>query len=114
MQAAREISSARRAANLTQVELAGRSGTSQATISAYEHGIKIPSSATLARVLAAAGRRLTTVPASAPVFVPSADDLEHRGRVLAQVLELAERLPARRSRRLAYPRHAATGRPSEA
>ena len=114
MDVAGEIASARRAAGLTQTELADRSGTSQATISAYEHGSKTPSSATLIRVLAAAGRRLTTAPGAAPVFVPSADDLEHRGRVLAEVLELAERLPARRPRRLAYPRHAATRRPSRA
>lgn len=114
MDAAREISAARRAAGLTQSELAERSGTSQATISAYEHGTKMPSSATLARVLGATGRRLTTAPASAPVRVPRADELEHRGRVLAQVLDLAERLPARRSRRLAYPRLGGTGRPSGA
>ena len=114
MNTAREISAARRAAGLTQVELAERSGTSQATISAYEHGTKIPSSVTLSRVLAAAGRRLTTAPAAAPVRTPSGYELEHRGRVLAQVLDLAERLPARRPRRLGYPRLAATGRPSAA
>jgi transcriptional regulator with XRE-family HTH domain len=112
MDTAREISAARQAAGLTQTELAKRSGTSQATISAYEHGTKIPSSLTFTRVLAAAGRRLTTAPASAPVCVPSAHELEHRGRVLAQVLDLAERLPSARSRRLAYPRLAATGRPA--
>ena len=112
MNIAREISAARRAAGLTQVELAERSGTSQATISAYEHSTKSPSSVTLTRVLAAAGRRLTTQPASASVCVPSAHELEHRGRVLTQVLDLAERLPARRPRRLAYPRLAATGRRS--
>jgi transcriptional regulator with XRE-family HTH domain len=111
---AREISAARRAAGLTQMELAERSGTSQATISAYEHSTKTPSSVTLTRVLAAAGRRLTTAPASAPVCAPSADELEHRGRVLAQVLDLAERLPAGRPRRLAYPRLATAGRPSAA
>jgi transcriptional regulator with XRE-family HTH domain len=109
---AREIAAARHAAGLTQMELAERSGTSQATISAYEHSTKIPSSVTLSRVLAAAGRRLTTAPASAPVCAPSAHELEHRGRVLAQVLDLAERLPTGRPRRLAYPRLAASGRPS--
>lgn len=110
MNAAREISAARRAADLTQLELARRSGTSQATISAYEHGTKIPSAVTLSRVLAAAGRRLTTTPAAAPVYAPGAGELAHRGRVLAQVLDLAERLPARHPRRLAYPRLATGGR----
>src|SRR4051812_7365508 len=55
------IRDARRRAALTQTELAERSGTSQATISAYEHGAKTPTPATLARVLAAAG-----MPASEP------------------------------------------------
>jgi transcriptional regulator with XRE-family HTH domain len=105
-----EIASSRRAAGLTQAELARRSGTSQATISAYEHGTKTPSSATLGRVLAATGRRLTTVPGTAPVLVPGADELEHRAKVLSQVLDLAERLPARRPRPLAYPRLAAARR----
>lgn len=105
-----EIASSRRSAGLTQAELARRSGTSQATISAYEHGTKTPSSATLIRLLAATGRRLTTARGTAPVVVPSASELEHRARVLTQVLDLAERLPARRARRLAYPRLATTRR----
>ena len=114
MDPAHEIAAARRGAGLTQVELAERSGTSQATISAYEHGTKVPSSVTLTRVLAAAGRRLTTAPASTPVCVPRAHELEHRGRVLAQVLDLAGRLPSRPPRRLAYPRLDTAGRPAAA
>jgi transcriptional regulator with XRE-family HTH domain len=89
---------------MTQTELAERSGTSQATISAYEHGAKAPTADTLARVLAAAGMRLTAVPASSPVRVPGGSELESRGRVLAQVLDLAERLPAKRSGKLRFPR----------
>jgi transcriptional regulator with XRE-family HTH domain len=98
------IRAARARAGLTQAELAERSGTSQATISAYEHGSKTPSTATLTRVLAAAATRLTVAPASCAVRVPAAAELEERGRILAQVLDLAERLPARPSRRLASPR----------
>jgi transcriptional regulator with XRE-family HTH domain len=98
------IRDARRRAGLTQTELAERSGTSQATISAYEHGAKTPSPATLERVLAAAGQRLTTVPASCPVWAPTARELERRSRVLGQVIDLAERLPARRSPELRFPR----------
>src|SRR5436190_16958807 len=98
------IRDARRRAGLTQTELAERSGTSQATISAYEHGAKTPAPTTLARVLAAAGMRLTAVPASSAVRVPAAGELDRRSRVLAQVLDLAERLPARRSRELRFPR----------
>jgi transcriptional regulator with XRE-family HTH domain len=98
------IRTARRGADLTQTELAARSGTSQATISAYEHGAKTPTPDTLARVLAAAGMRLVAVPASSAVGVPGARELERRARVLSQVLDLAERLPARRGRTLRFPR----------
>jgi transcriptional regulator with XRE-family HTH domain len=102
--AAEAIGQARRDADLTQAELAERSGTSQATISAYEHGARVPTAATLVRVLAAAGRRLITVPAATAVSVPSASELERRSRVLAQVVELAERLPSVPSPELSYPR----------
>jgi transcriptional regulator with XRE-family HTH domain len=94
---------ARRAAGLTQSELAGLAGTSQATLSAYERDRKVPSTSTLARLLAVTGRRLSTVPAAAPVVEPSADQLEKRGRILAEVIDLAERLPARRAGALRYP-----------
>lgn len=46
---------ARRASGLTQAELAARSGTSQATMSAYERGLKSPSLKVAARILEAAG-----------------------------------------------------------
>jgi transcriptional regulator with XRE-family HTH domain len=94
---------ARQRAGLTQAELAERSGTSQATLSAYERDRKVPSAATLARLLAAAGRRLATQPASRPVVIPTAAQLEERGRILAQVIDLAERLPARHAPSLRYP-----------
>jgi transcriptional regulator with XRE-family HTH domain len=105
------IRSARRSAGLTQADLAQRSGTSQTTISAYEHGAKTPTPATLGRVLGAAGRRLTVVPASCAVRVPTAGELERRSHVLAQVLDLAERLPARPSRELRFP-HLPLARPA--
>jgi transcriptional regulator with XRE-family HTH domain len=98
------IRASRQGAGLTQTELAARSGTSQATISAYEHGAKTPAPETLARVLAAAGMRLVAVPASSAVRVPGAGGLERRARILAQVLDLAERLPSKRARRLRFPR----------
>jgi transcriptional regulator with XRE-family HTH domain len=110
MNPADAIRDARRDAHLTQAELAARSGTSQAAISAYEHSAKIPTAATLARLLAAAGVRLVGVPASHPVQVPNAHQLERRSRILAQVLGLAERLPARSSPRLRFPRLPPVGR----
>lgn len=46
---------ARRAAHLTQAELARRAGTSQATLSAYERGTKSPAVKVTERILNAAG-----------------------------------------------------------
>jgi transcriptional regulator with XRE-family HTH domain len=93
------IRAARLGAELSQSELAERSATSQATLSAYERGHKIPSAATLVRVLAATGNRLT-VEAARPVVTPSAASLERSGRKLAQVLELAAVLPTRHEREI--------------
>jgi transcriptional regulator with XRE-family HTH domain len=95
----RAIRQARTSAGLSQTQLARRSGTSQATISAYEHGAKLPTPETLSRVLGAAGRRLISVPAAAPVYPPAPEELERRSRILSQVLDLAERLPFQPSRR---------------
>lgn len=96
------IRRARAEADLTQQALAERAGTSQAALSAYEHERKDPTAATLFRILAAAGARLTTTPA--PVVVtPSRETLRERGRILEAVIELAEALPARQSRELNMP-----------
>jgi transcriptional regulator with XRE-family HTH domain len=96
---------ARRAAGLSQIELAARTGTSQATISAYESGAKQPSIDTLSRLLAAVGRRLTTERGS--VLEPSRAQHERAARSLADVIALAEALPKRHARSLRYPRLAA-------
>ena len=52
------IEHARRARGLTQAQLAARSGTSQATLSAYERGVKSPTLKVAARVIAATGHDL--------------------------------------------------------
>lgn len=93
---------ARRRAGLSQAALAERTGTSQATISAYESGRKQPSVDTLSRLLAAMDQRLTVELGRAAA--PSREQLRRRGRVLADVLTLAEALPARHRRALRYPR----------
>lgn len=95
---------ARRRVGLTQAQLAELSGTSQATLSAYERGSKTPSADTLARVLAAAGVRLTTAPATRPVRTPSAAALHHAARGLNDVIELAAQLPTRHRPALVFPR----------
>ncbi len=98
------IRAAREAAGLTQAQLAERSGTSQATLSAYEHGRKMPSAETLGRVLAATGSRLVVEPASRPVVSPGPGRLQQLGETLGQVIELAAALPSRHARTLRYPR----------
>ena len=53
------LKQARHAANMNQKALAGMSGTSRTTLSAYEHGRKSPTLETAGRILDAAGFRLT-------------------------------------------------------
>lgn len=111
MDPALEIATARRRAGLTQAELARRAATSQATVSAYESGRKQPSAETFVRLLAAAGARLRVDPEQhPPLRTASAAERARRGRILEQVIELAEALPSRPSRELRYPRLAALPR----
>ena len=104
MDSGHAIREARLEAGLSQTELAERSGTSQATLSAYEHGRKLPSAETLSRVLAAAGVRLATEAAERPVRSPGRRRLERLGRTLGEVIELAAELPSRHAAELRYPR----------
>lgn len=53
------IAWARQEAGLSQEELAARAGTSRPTLSAYEHGRKSPTLATVERLLESAGFELT-------------------------------------------------------
>ena len=88
MDAATLISRCRRAAGLSQRQLAARSGTSPAAISLYEAGKRIPRLDTLTRVIAATGSNLTAL------TNPASDiDIVAAGRDLLAVLELADDLP---------------------
>jgi transcriptional regulator with XRE-family HTH domain len=87
----------RESSGLTQTELARRSGLDRSALSAYEHGRRQPSVGALARIAAAVGMELDLAPAR------NAAADEHAGRVLAQVLELAEALPYRPREELTYP-----------
>lgn len=103
MDIASTLRGARTRAGLTQAALAARAGTSQATVSAYESGRKEPSVATLGRLLAAAGSRLTVGPAANPVLRPTAAQLARAGRTLVDVMLLAEALPTRHEPTLRFP-----------
>lgn len=104
------IREARRSRGLTQAQLATAARTSQTAVSAYESGAREPSLDTLSRLLAAAGARLTVVPAGPAARMPSRTELARTGRTLAQVIELAEALPVRHARELRFPRLAARAR----
>jgi uncharacterized protein len=92
------IRQARLEADLSQVDLAARAGTSQPALARYETGASLPTLPTLERLLAACGRRLEiqTPPARRPGSVssvrgrlgPQADRLRRRRR---QLLDAAER-----------------------
>lgn len=56
------LAEARRAAGLSQDELARRAGTSRPTLSSYEHGHRSPTLTTASRILAAAGYELSATP----------------------------------------------------
>ena len=104
MNAGDAIRRARIDAGLTQHALAARAGTSQATISAYESGRKQPSIETLERVLAATGARLAVVPRQRRPRRPTRRELARAGRMLKDVMGLAEALPVRHRRTLDFPR----------
>ncbi len=95
--ASKLIARIRDTSGLSQAELARRAGLQSSVLSAYAHGHRQPSVAALARIAAAAGFELQLAPAGDRAQV------EHAGRVLAQVLDLAEQLPYRPRAELAYP-----------
>jgi transcriptional regulator with XRE-family HTH domain len=110
MDVAQELRAARDRAGLTQAELAARAGTSQATVSAYESGHKSPSLQTLSRLLAETGARLAVEQAPPARVDPSPARLRHAGRVLVDVIALAEALPSRHEPELRFPRLPASSR----
>lgn len=85
-------------ANLSQVELAARAGTSQSALARYETGAALPTLPTLERLLAACGRRLEiqtppSRPSTPPVSMrsqlgPQANKLRRRRR---RLLDAADR-----------------------
>ena len=88
----------RRRSGLSQAELARRAGLPRSVINTYVRGRRQPGADALARIAAAGGLELQLVPRTAPV------DAQRAGRLLVQVLELAEALPFRPRKTLEYPK----------
>lgn len=97
-QAASMIREIRDRSGLSQAELARRSGLPRSVVNAYLKGRREPGADALARLAAAGGFELKLDRRRPPV------DAERAGRILVQVLELAEALPYRPRPELAYPR----------
>ncbi len=105
MEPATVIRTVRQRQGLTQAELARRAGTSQPVVSAYEHGRRDPTMATLRKLVEAGGERLRLEAVLPLPDLPPAADLEEHGRRLLEVLSLADAIPHRtRSPLLDAPR----------
>jgi transcriptional regulator with XRE-family HTH domain len=91
------IGEIRRLSDLSQAELARRTGIQSSVLSAYEHGRRQPSVSALARIARAAGVELAISPLS------DADALERSGRILIDVLDLADSMPSKPRGELTYP-----------
>jgi len=87
----------RQRSGLTQAQLARRAGVPRSVVNAYERGRREPGTDALAHLAAAAGLQLGLSPARRRV------DTDRAARILSQVLELAESLPARRRGELRFP-----------
>lgn len=83
---------------LSQAELARRAGISRSVLNAYLRGHREPGADALLRIVSAAGGRLEFEERKPPV------DPARAGRILTQVLGLAEALPYRPRAEMRYPR----------
>jgi transcriptional regulator with XRE-family HTH domain len=91
------LTAMRKGCDLTQAELARRSGIPRTAINAYERGHRVPTATTLLRLTEACGLRL--IPNPRPSL-----DLHRNAEALEQALDLAELLPTRRRKdRLEFP-----------
>lgn len=82
---------------LSQAELARRAGISRSVLNVYVRGRREPGADALVRLAAAAGFDLEPTKRESPV------DSERAGKILLQVLELAEALPFRPRAEMSFP-----------
>src|ERR1700710_2682038 len=99
MDVATLIAARRRASGWSQRELAARAGTSAAAVCLYEQGARVPRVDTLARLLAATGATLEL----GAMVSPAGIDIAANGRILEELLELADHLPHRAAGELGFP-----------
>lgn len=85
------------AGDLSQAELARRAGIPRSVLNVYLHGRREPGVDTLIRLAGAAGFDIELARREPPV------DAERAGRILVQVLELAEALPFRPRAEMQFP-----------
>jgi transcriptional regulator with XRE-family HTH domain len=86
-----------RRSGLSQAELARRAGIPRSVLNVYIRGHREPGGEALMRIAAAAGFGLSLTERKPPV------DPERAGRILVQVLELAEALPFRPRAEMQFP-----------
>jgi len=82
---------------LSQAELSRRAGMPASVVNAYLRGSREPGADNLARLAAAGGLQLGTKERRHSV------DAARAGRILVDVLALADELPFRRGRELTFP-----------
>jgi transcriptional regulator with XRE-family HTH domain len=96
--AASMVEEIRDRSGLSQAELARRAGVPRSVVNVYLRGRREPGADILARLAAAGGLEIGFTRREPPV------DVDRAGRILVQVLELAEALPFRPRPELRYPR----------
>jgi transcriptional regulator with XRE-family HTH domain len=97
MSAAAVIADVLKQSGLSQAELARRAGVPRSVLNAYLKGHREPGGDALLRIVAAGGATLGLEMRRPPV------DPERAGKILNQVLGLAEALPYRPRAETAYP-----------
>lgn len=107
MEPGQMLAGARRAAGLSQDELAERAGTSRPTLSSYEHGHRSPTLRTATRILAAAGFELSATPT-----VAFSEHTTGRGRSVLVPSHLPRLDPIRALATVTLPLHLNWSQPS--
>ncbi len=86
-----------RCSDLSQAQLARRAGLPRSVLNVYLHGHREPGADALLRIASAGGFDLQLASREPPV------DPERAGKILVQVLELAEALPFRPRAEMQFP-----------